>query len=187
MNFNNFTIKSQEALQRAGQIALGNQQQSIEPAHLLQAVFEIDENVTPFLFKKIGANLNAVQQAIGAIVSSYPQVSGGQQNLSRPAGEMVQYASVVAKEMNDEYVSLEHLLVAALKINDQATQVLKDAGVNEKMLKQAIEELRQGKRVTSNSAENSYNSLEKYAVNLNERARSGKLDPVIGRDEEIRR
>ena len=187
MNFNNFTIKSQEALQRAGEIALGNGQQSIEPGHVLKAVFEIDETVTPFLFKKMGANLNAVRQAIDSIVSGYPKVSGGQQNLSRPAGEMMQHASVAAKEMGDEYVSLEHLLLAALRVNDVAPQVLKDAGVSEKVLTAAIAELRQGKKVTSNSAENQYNSLEKYAINLNERARSGKLDPVIGRDEEIRR
>jgi|GEM_PF-1020505 len=187
MNFNNFTIKSQEALQRGQEIALGNGSQSIEPGHLLKAVFEIDENVTPFLFKKMGANLNAVKQAIDSIVGGYPKQSGGQQNLSRPAGEMMQYASVVAKEMDDEFVSLEHILLAALKINDVTTTVLRDAGVNEKLLKAAIEELRQGKKVTSNSAENQYNSLEKYAINLNERARSGKLDPVIGRDEEIRR
>ncbi len=187
MNFNNFTIKSQEALQRAGEIALGNGQQSIEPGHLLKAVFEIDENVTPFLFKKMGANLGTVKQTIDSIVAGYPKVSGGQQNLSRPAGEMVQQASVVAKDMGDEYVSLEHLLLASLKVNDVTTQVLRDAGVNEKVLKKAVEELRQGKKVTSNSAENQYNSLEKYAINLNEQARKGKLDPVIGRDEEIRR
>ncbi|MEL7162999.1 MAG: Clp protease N-terminal domain-containing protein, partial [Bacteroidota bacterium] len=187
MNFNNFTIKSQEALQLAGQIALGNEQQSIEPGHLLKAIFEVDENVTPFLFKKMAANLGAVRQAIDAIVKGYPKIAGGQQNLSRPAGEMVQHASVQAKKMGDEYVSLEHLLLGSLKVNDVAVQVLKDAGINEKVLRQAIDELRQGKKVTSNSAENSYNSLEKYAINLNERARSGKLDPVIGRDEEIRR
>lgn len=187
MNFNNFTIKSQEALQRAGEIALGNEQQSIEPGHLLKAVFEIDESVSPFLFKKMGANLSAVKQAIDSTVAGYPRVSGGQQNLSRPAGEMVQHASLVAKKMGDEYVSLEHLLLGVLQVNDTATQILRDSGVNDKVLRKAIKELRGGKKVTSNSAENSYNSLEKYAVNLNERARSGKLDPVIGRDEEIRR
>ena len=187
MNFNNFTIKSQEALQRAGEIALGNQQQSIEPAHLLKAIFEIDENVTPFLFKKMGANLGAVRAAVDSIVAGFPVVTGGQQMLSRPAAELVQQANVVAKSMEDEYVSIEHLLLATLKTGDQAANLLRDAGVNEKVLRQAIEELRQGKKVTSNSAENQYNSLEKYAINLNERARSGKLDPVIGRDEEIRR
>jgi ATP-dependent Clp protease ATP-binding subunit ClpB len=187
MNFNNFTIKSQEALQRGQEIALGNGQQGIEPGHLLKAIFEIDENVTPFLFKKMGANLNAVKQAIDSIVEGYPKQSGGQQSMSRTAGQMMQYASVVAKEMDDEFVSLEHILLAALRTNDVTTNVLRDAGVNKKVLKAAIEELRQGKKVTSNSAENQYNSLEKYAINLNERARSGKLDPVIGRDEEIRR
>jgi len=187
MNFNNFTIKSQEALQRGQEIALGNGQQSIDPGHLLKAIFEIDENVTPFLFKKMGANLNAVKQAIDSIVEGYPKQSGGQQSMSRTAGQMMQYASVVAKEMDDEFVSLEHILLAALRVNDVTTNVLRDAGVNKKVLKAAIEELRQGKKVTSNSAENQYNSLEKYAINLNERARSGKLDPVIGRDEEIRR
>jgi ATP-dependent Clp protease ATP-binding subunit ClpB len=187
MNFNNFTIKSQEVLQRASEIAVGNQQQSIDPGHLLKAVFEVDESVTPFLFKKLGVNFNAVKSAIDSIVAGVPRVTGGQQALSRHGAEMVQQASVVAREMKDEYVSIEHLLLAALKVNDPAGQVLKDAGVREKELKQAIEELRGGKRVTSNSAENSYNSLEKYAINLNERARSGKLDPVIGRDEEIRR
>ncbi len=187
MNFNNFTIKSQEALQRAGEIALGNGQQSIEPAHLLKAVFEIDENVSPFLFKKMGSNLNAVKSALDSIVAGYPKVTGGQQMLSRTAAEMIQQANVVAKEMEDEFVSLEHLVLAALKVKDQAADVLRDSGVNPKVLKQAIQELRQGKSVTSNSAENQYNSLEKYAINLNERARNGKLDPVIGRDEEIRR
>ena len=187
MNFNNFTIKSQEAVQRAGEIAIGNQQQSIEPAHLLKAVFEVDENVTPFLFKKMGANLNAVKAAIDSIVAGFPKVTGGQQMISRATAELAQYANVAAKDMNDEYVSIEHLILATLKTNDQAANVLRDAGVNPKVLKQAIEELRQGKNVTSNSAENQYNSLEKYAINLNERARKGKLDPVIGRDEEIRR
>jgi len=187
MNFNNFTIKSQEALQRAGEIALGNGSQSIEPGHVLKAVFEIDESVTPFLFKKMGANLTAVKQAIDSTVAGYPKMTGGQQNLSRPAGEMMQQASVIARDMGDEYVSLEHLLLAALEITDVTKTILRDAGVEKKLLKAAIDELRQGKNVTSNSAENQYNSLEKYAVNLNERARNGKLDPVIGRDEEIRR
>jgi ATP-dependent Clp protease ATP-binding subunit ClpB len=187
MNFNNFTIKSQEVLQRAGEIALGNQQQTIDPAHLLKAVFEVDENVTPFLFKKLGVNYTAIKSAVDSIVAGVPKVTGGQQTLSRAGAEMVQQANVVAREMKDEFVSIEHLLLAALKVNDPAGQVLKDAGIRAKELKQAIEELRGGKRVTSNSAENSYNSLEKYAINLNERARSGKLDPVIGRDEEIRR
>ncbi|WP_116106288.1 ATP-dependent chaperone ClpB [Lewinella sp. IMCC34191] len=187
MNFNNFTIKSQEVLQRASEIAVGNQQQSIDPAHILKAIFEVDESVTPFLFKKLGVNNSAIKSAIDSIVAGVPKVTGAQQVLSRNGVEMAQQANVVAREMKDEYVSIEHLLLAALKINDPAGQVLKDAGIRTKDLKLAIEELRGGKRVTSNSAENAYNSLEKYAVNLNERARNGKLDPVIGRDEEIRR
>ncbi|MCP9236922.1 ATP-dependent chaperone ClpB [Lewinella sp. JB7] len=187
MNFNNFTIKSQEVLQRASEIAVGNQQQAIDPGHIFKAIFEVDESVTPFLFKKLGVNLNAIKSAIDSIVAGVPKVTGAQQVLSRSGVELVQQANVVAKEMNDEYVSLEHLWLAGLKINDPAGQVLKDAGVRAKELKLAIEELRGGKRVTSNSAENAYNSLEKYAINLNERAREGKLDPVIGRDEEIRR
>ncbi|WP_420458265.1 ATP-dependent chaperone ClpB [Neolewinella sp.] len=187
MNFNNFTIKSQEVLQRASEIAVGNQQQSIDPAHLLKAIFEVDENVTPFLFKKLGVNFSAIKSAIDSIVAGVPKVTGAQQVLSRNGVELAQQANVAAREMGDEYVSIEHLLLAALKIKDPASQVLKDAGIREKELKLAIEELRGGKKVTSNSAENSYNSLEKYAINLNERAREGKLDPVIGRDEEIRR
>ena len=187
MNFNNFTIKSQEVLQRASEIAVGNQQQSIDPAHLLKAIFEVDENVTPFLFKKLGVNYSAIKSAIDSIVAGVPKVTGAQQVLSRNGVELAQQANVAARDMGDEYVSIEHLLLAALKIKDPASQVLKDAGIREKELKLAIEELRGGKKVTSNSAENSYNSLEKYAINLNERAREGKLDPVIGRDEEIRR
>ncbi|THH37732.1 ATP-dependent chaperone ClpB [Neolewinella litorea] len=187
MNFNNFTIKSQEVLQRASEIAVGNQQQSIEPGHILKAIFEVDESVTPFLFKKLAVNYQAIKSAIDSIVSGVPKVTGAQQVLSRAGVELAQQANVVARDMKDEYVSIEHLLLAALKINDPAGQVLKDAGIRTKELKLAIEELRGGKRVTSNSAENAYNSLEKYAINLNERARDGKLDPVIGRDEEIRR
>ncbi|OAV43323.1 ATP-dependent chaperone ClpB [Lewinella sp. 4G2] len=187
MNPNNFTIKSQEALQRAGEIALGNQQQSVEPAHLLKAIFEVDENVAPFLFKKMGANFPAVKAAVDSIVAGFPVVTGGEQHFSRAFATLMQHANVVAKDMGDEYVSIEHLLLATLKGNGPAANVLRDAGVNPKVLTKAIEELRQGKNVTSNSAENQYNSLEKYAINLNERARQGKLDPVIGRDEEIRR
>ena len=187
MNFNNFTIKSQEVLQRASEIAVGNQQQSIDPAHLLRAIFEVDESVTPFLFKKLGVNFTAIRSAIDSIVAGVPKVTGAQQVLSRNGVELAQQANVVAREMDDEFVSIEHLLLAALKVKDPAGQVLKDAGIREKELKLAIDELRGGKKVTSNSAENSYNSLEKYAINLNERARDGKLDPVIGRDEEIRR
>ncbi|PHI21625.1 ATP-dependent chaperone ClpB [Lewinellaceae bacterium SD302] len=188
MNLNNLTIKSQEAVQRAGQLAMQNQQQAIEVAHILKAVFEVDENVTPFLFKKLGVNTAAVKQALDSMVSGFPAVSGGgDQYLARTGGEMLQRANVEMKNLGDEYVALEHLLLAALKINDPATEMLKDAGVRYDDLVKAIAELRNGEKVTSNSAENAYNSLNKYAINLNERARNGKLDPVIGRDEEIRR
>lgn len=187
MQFNNFTIKSQEVVQKAGQLALEYQQQAIEVGHVLKALLEVDESVTPFLFKKLGVNGTAIKQALDSMVAGYAKVSGGQQYLSREAGELLQRANVEMKEMGDEFVSLEHLLLAALSVKDAAAELLKDAGVRKNELKKAIEELRKGKNVTSNSAENSYNSLEKYAINLNERARNGKLDPVIGRDEEIRR
>ncbi len=187
MQLNNFTIKSQEAVQRAGELAMANQQQAIEVSHILKAIFEIDESVTPVLFKKLGVNIAIVKQAIDSMVAGFPKVSGGDQYLSRPAGELLQRGSVEMKEMGDEYVSLEHLLLAALSVKDPAAELLKDAGLRKEELKKAIDALRKGSKVTSNSAENAYNSLNKYAINLNERARNGKLDPVIGRDEEIRR
>ena len=188
MNINNFTIKSQEAVQRAQQLAMQQQNASVELGHLLRGVLEVDENVAPFVFKKLGVNVNAVRQALDAIVAGYPtQTGGGTPYFSRPAGETLQRANVHLKEFGDEYVALEHLLLALLDASDPVAQMLKDAGVTKKGLVAAIQELRRGSRVTSNSAEGSYNALNKYATNLNERARNGKLDPVIGRDEEIRR
>ncbi len=187
MNLNNFTIRAQEAVQRASQLALEKGQQAIEAAHLLLAVLETDENAAPYLFKKMGVDERMIRQAAEAMVAGFPTVSGGQPYLSRGAGEALQRATAALKDFGDEFVTVEHLLLGILAVNDQAAQLLKDAGVNEKQLKLAIEDLRKGKRVTSNSAENAYNSLNKYAINLNERARNGKLDPVIGRDEEIRR
>jgi len=187
MNLNNFTIKSQEAIQRAQQIATDNENQSIEPAHLLKGVIEVDDNVTPFILKKLGVNFDVVKQAVDSIVNTYPKVSGGEQYLSRAAKDVLQKANSYLKEFGDEYVSLEHLLLGILKIKDQVSQMLKDNGVDEKGMIAAIHELRKGSRVTSSSAEETYNALNKYATNLNERARTGKLDPVIGRDEEIRR
>ncbi|NUQ23484.1 MAG: ATP-dependent chaperone ClpB [Saprospiraceae bacterium] len=189
MNLNNFTLKAQEAVQRAQQIALEREHQSIEPAHLLKGILEVDENVAPFVFKKVGANHQTVKQATESIVMSYPRVSGGSgsQYLARSTNEVLQRANSYLKEFGDEYVSLEHLLLALLAVKDSVSQMLKDAGLNENNLKAAIKELRKGGRVTSASAEQSYNALNKYAVNLNERARNGKLDPVIGREEEIRR
>ena len=189
MNLNNLTIKAQEVIQRAGQFALERSQQAIEPAHILAALLAVDESVTPFLFKKLGVNTTIIRQAAEKMVDGFASLNTdtGQQYLSRTAGEALQRANVAMKQMGDEFVSLEHLLLGLLPIKDEAAQMLRDAGVNEKDLKQAIEALRAGSKATSASAENTYNSLGKYAINLNERAQSGKLDPVIGRDEEIRR
>ncbi len=187
MNMNNLTIKSQEAIQKAQQAVMENGQQAIEAGHLFWGILEVDENVAPFIFKKLGANYNAIKQAAEAIVQSYPKVSGGTPYLSRTATEILQRANGYLKEFGDEYVALEHLLLALLSFRSDVATLLKDNGLTEKGLKAAIQELRKGGRVTSHSAEETYNALNKYAVNLNERARNGKLDPVIGRDEEIRR
>lgn len=187
MNFNNLTIKSQEALQRAQQIAMGQQNPSIELGHLLKGVLEVDDGVAPYVFKKLGINLNAVTQTLDSIVVSYPTGGSGNQYLSRPATEAIQKANLLLKEFGDEYVALEHLLLGIISVKDTVAQMLKDAGATEKSMKTAVREMRKGAKVTSSSAEGSYNALKKYAVNLNERARDGKLDPVIGRDEEIRR
>ncbi|MCO6489146.1 MAG: ATP-dependent chaperone ClpB [Phaeodactylibacter sp.] len=188
MNLTNFTIKSQEAVQRAQQLAMEGQQQSIELGHLLKGILEVDESVAPFVFKKLGANYDAIRQATDSIVHSYPKVSGGgSQYLSRTATEALQKANTYLKEFGDEFVALEHLLLGIIATKDSVSQMLKDSGVSEKALKAAIQELRKGSRVTTHSAEDSYNALNKYAINLNERARNGKLDPVIGREDEIRR
>ena len=187
MNFNNFTIKSQEAIQQAQQLAQGFGHQQIENEHILKAIFDVDENVTPFLLKKLNVNLGLLQQVLEKQLESFPKVSGGDIMLSREANKTVTEASIIAKKMDDEYVSIEHLVLAIFKSKSQIAQTLKDQGVTEKGLKSAIEELRKGDRVTSQSAEDTYNSLNKYARNLNKLAEEGKLDPVIGRDEEIRR
>ena len=187
MNFNNYTIKSQEAVQQAQQLAQGMGHQQIEIEHLLKAIFEIDENVTPFILKKLNVNVTLLQQVLSKQLESFPKVSGGDIMLSREAGKALNEASIIAKKMNDEFVSIEHLLMAILQSKSQIAQSMKDQGVTEKAMKTAIEELRKGDRVTSQSAEETYNALNKYAKNLNQLARDGKLDPVIGRDEEIRR
>ncbi|MEZ4779286.1 MAG: ATP-dependent chaperone ClpB [Flavobacteriaceae bacterium] len=187
MNFNNFTIKSQEAIQQAQQLAQSFGHQQIENEHLLKALFEVDENVLPFILKKLNVNVSVLQQIIDKQLESFPKVSGGDLMLSREAGKTVNEASIIAKKMSDEFVSVEHLLLAIFNSKSTTAQSLKDQGVTEKGLKAAIEELRKGDRVTSQSAEDTYNSLSKYARNLNQLARDGKLDPVIGRDEEIRR
>ena len=187
MNFNNFTIKSQEAIQQAQQLAQEMGHQQIENEHIFKAITMVDENVTPFLLKKLNINLNLFNQILDNTLQSFPKVSGGDIMLSREAGKTVNEASSIAKKMNDEFVSIEHLILAIFKSSSKVSQILKDQGATEKGLNAAISELRQGDRVTSQSAEETYNSLDKYAKNLNKLAEDGKLDPVIGRDEEIRR
>ncbi|WP_395060196.1 ATP-dependent chaperone ClpB [Flavobacterium sp.] len=187
MNINKFTIKSQEAIQAAQQLAKGFGQQQIENEHIFKAIFEVDENVAPFILKKLNVNIPLFQQVLDATIQSFPKVSGGEIMLSRTANTTLNEAEIIAKKMTDEFVSIEHLLLAIFASKSKVAQILKDQGVTEKVLKAAIDELRKGERVTSASAEETYNSLNKYAKNLNELAKSGKLDPVIGRDEEIRR
>jgi ATP-dependent Clp protease ATP-binding subunit ClpB len=187
MDFSKYTIKSQEAVQQAQQLAMENQNQQIETGHLLKGIFNVDENVTPYILKKLTVNFNIVEQALDRIIASYPKVSGGQEYLSRNANMALQKAQTSMKDFGDEFVSIEHLLIGLLNAGDNIAQLLKDSGVNEKGLKAAITELRKGEKVVSASQEETYNSLNKYAKNLNELAKAGKLDPVIGRDEEIRR
>jgi ATP-dependent Clp protease ATP-binding subunit ClpB len=187
MNLNNFTIKSQEAVQQALQLATNNGNQAIETGHLLKGILEVDENVTPFILKKLNVNTTMFSAALDKILESYPKVSGGQPYLSNSSNQAVAKASGYLKEFGDEYVSIEHLLLALLSTKDTISQLLKDNGITEKDLKAAINELRKGAKVTSQTAEDTYNALNKYAINLNAQAKSNKLDPVIGRDEEIRR
>ena len=187
MNFNNYTIKSQDAIQRAQQLAQGLGQQDIQVEHIFKGIQEVDNNVLPFILKKLQVNTTTLGQAVEKALASYPKVQGGQMSLSRTAGEVLTEASNIAKKMNDEYVSIEHLLLAIFKIKNQVGQALKEQGVTEKEFEKVIAELRKGERVTSASAEDTYNSLNKYAKNLTQLAHSGKLDPVIGRDDEIRR
>jgi ATP-dependent Clp protease ATP-binding subunit ClpB len=187
MNFDNFTIQSQQAIQQAIQLATTNGNQAIENGHLLKSILEVDENVTPFIFKKIGINQTNFSKTVEAIVQSYPKVSGGQPYLSNNANQTIAKATNYLKEFKDEYITIELLLLGILGSNDSVSQLLKDNGMTEKNLKATILELRKGSAVTSQSQEETYNALNKYAINLNTQARNGKLDPVIGRDEEIRR
>ena len=187
MNFNNFTIKSQEAIQEAVNLVKSRGQQAIEPVHIMQGVMKVGENVTNFIFQKLGMNGQQVAVVVDKQIDSLPKVSGGEPYLSREANDVLQKATQYSKEMGDEFVSLEHILLALLTVKSTVSTILKDAGMTEKELRNAISELRKGEKVTSQSSEDTYQSLEKYAINLNEAARSGKLDPVIGRDEEIRR
>jgi ATP-dependent Clp protease ATP-binding subunit ClpB len=187
MNFNNFTIKSQEAINKAIEIANSKNQQSIEPAHILKGLFSEAENIITFLLKKLEVNVSTLQTILDKQIDSYPKVSGGQPFLSPSTNKALLDAGNYLKEFGDEYVSSEHILLGILNCNDPISQLLKDQGVTEKELKLAITELRKGSKVNNQMAEDSYNSLNRYAINLNEQARNGKLDPVIGRDEEIRR
>ncbi|MFN0729315.1 ATP-dependent chaperone ClpB [Polaribacter gochangensis] len=187
MNFNNYTIKSQETIQQAQQIAQSYGHQQIENEHLFKALIEVDENVLPFLLKKLNSNVALLTQLLGKQLESFPKVTGGEITLSREASKSLTEAAIIAKSMKDEYVSIEHIILAIFKSKSTIAQILKDQGLTEKGLKEAIKELRKGESVTSQSAEENYNSLNKYAKNLNQLARDGKLDPVIGRDEEIRR
>lgn len=187
MNFNNFTIKSQEVIQKAQQLAQEFTHQEIQNEHIFKAILTTDENVTPYLLKKLNVNIQLFEQLIDSQLKSCSKVSGGQIQLSRVASETLNNAAIIAKKMTDEFVSVEHLIVAIFKSKSKVAQILKDQGVTLSALESAITELRNGERVTSQSAEETYNSLSKYALNLNELAETGKLDPVIGRDEEIRR
>ena len=187
MNFNNFTIKAQEAVQEAVNLTQAHNGQVIEPIHLLQAVMKVGENVTKFIFQKLGVNGQQIVNVVARQIESLPKVSGGNPYLSRESNDVLQKAVQYSKEMGDEFVSIEPIILALLVVKSTASSILKDAGVSEKELREAINELRKGERVTSQSSEDTYQSLEKYAINLCEAARNGKLDPVIGRDEEIRR
>ena len=187
MNFNNFTIKAQEAVQKAVELAQSKNQQMIEPVHILKGVMQVGENVSNFIFQKLGVNIHNLEIVINNQIESLPRVSGGEPMLSRESNNVLQKAIDITGKMGDQYVSIEHLIMALLSEKSTASQILKDAGVSQNDLETAINELRKGEKVTSQSAEDTYQSLSKYAINLIEKARNGKLDPVIGRDEEIRR
>ncbi|NQX37655.1 ATP-dependent Clp protease ATP-binding subunit ClpB [Pedobacter steynii] len=187
MNFNNFTIKAQEAIQQASEIAQGNQQQAIETAHILKGLLTVDENVVSYVLKKLNVNLNVLSQHLDSQIAKFPKVTGSSPYLTSGSNSALQKAQSYLKEFKDEFVSVEHLLLGLLSVNDQTSKLLKDQGVTEKDLKKAIVSLRGSSHVTDQNAEATYNALNKYARNLNEYAESGKLDPVIGRDEEIRR
>ncbi len=188
MTYDNFTIKAQESILKAQQIAAGMDQQQVDTPHLIKGIMETDDNVTNFLFQKIGVSTIALQSRLDSAVKGYPKVQGSEkQFLTKEANQSLSRAKKMLKDYGDEYISIELILVGILQGNDSGGQMLKELGATEENLKNAIEELRKGKKVTDQSAEETYNSLGKYAINLNERAESGKLDPIIGRDEEIRR
>ena len=181
MNLNQFTIKSQEAIQQAQQIAMQLGNQAIETGHIMKGILVSDQNVTPYIFKKLGVNATRIEETLESILKSYPVVSGGDIYLSKESNEVIQNAMLAIKEFKDEYVSIEHLLIGLLKGKSSVTEMLKDSGIDKKALLAAIKELRGGSHVTSTSQEDTYQALEKYSRNLNQLASNGKLDPVIGR------
>jgi ATP-dependent Clp protease ATP-binding subunit ClpB len=187
MNFDKFTIKSQKAVEKAIEIATAKQNQAIETSHLVKGMLLVDENVIPYLLKKLQVNLDSFTPALDRIIDAYPRVSGGEQHLSSEATKALEKANTLSQESGDEFVSLEQLLVGIFSVNNSTSRLLKENGVTEKDLKTAISQMRKGSTANSQTAEETYNALNKYARNLNDLARSGKLDPVIGRDEEIRR
>ena len=187
MNFEKFTVKSQEALQKSAEIAMGYQHQAIEPGHLMKAIMETDENVVSYLVKKLGLNITVFSNQLEEIIRSYPKVSGQQPYLSSTTNAILQQAEKELGELGDEYISIEHLLLALLGSKDKVGSLMKQTGFERKALLTAIKELRGGAKVMDQNAESKYKSLERYSKNLNELARKGKVDPVIGRDEEIRR
>src|SRR5688572_21968399 len=187
MNFEKFTIKSQEALQKSAEIAMSKQQQAIEPGHLLKAILETDENVSGYVFKKLNVNENILNTKLEEILNAYPRVSGQQPYLSGTTNSVLQQAEKELREFKDEYVAVEHLLLALLATKDKVSSIMKDAGFERAGLIKAVKELRGGASVTDQNAEAKYKSLERYSKNLNNLAKKGKIDPVIGRDEEIRR
>jgi ATP-dependent Clp protease ATP-binding subunit ClpB len=187
MSMDKLTIKSQEVVQKALEIATAKENQFIENSHLLKGILEVDDNVVPYLFSKLNVNRDSILKALDRMIDSYPKVIGGEQRLSSSLSQTLQKASALASELKDEFVTIEHLLLGILSANDPTSQLLKVNGVTEKDLKEAIRQLRKGERVSSQTAEENYNALNKFATNLNDMARKGKLDPVIGRDEETRR
>ena len=187
MNLEKLTIKSQEAINGAQSMALGNDQQAVETGHLLLAIFNVDDTVLPYLLKKHNANQEVIKQIVKRIVESYAKVTGGDVYLSQNTGKVIAKAENIGKELKDDFISIEHLVLGLLSINDDIAQVLKDNGLTVKTVRQVILELRNGENVKSKNAEQNYHSLERYGINLIEQSKKGKLDPVIGRDEEIRR
>lgn len=187
MNMNNFTIKSQEAIQHAFSVAQGYKNQAIEPGHLCKGIMANGENVISFLFNKTGVNVSNFDQVLNKIIESYPKVSGGEPYLSSSSNKVLQKSQDYSKQFGDQFISIEHILMGLLSAGESVSRLMKDSGITEKDLKKAVEELRKGSKVDSQTAEDTFNALSRFALNLNERARNGKLDPVIGRDDEIRR